>query len=102
GGGYLRLLPSRYTAAGIRRMNTEGQPACIYLHPWEIDPEQPRIVNGLIARARTYTGLRGMAGKLTRLLSEFSFAPMTQVHPAAAIPKFQTQTQSGFTATATC
>ena len=85
GGGYLRLLPSRYTAAGIRRMNTEGQPACIYLHPWEIDPEQPRIINGLIARTRTYTGLRGMTGKLIRLLREFRFAPMTQVHPAPSI-----------------
>ena len=81
GGGYLRMLPYVYTAAGIRRINAEGQPACIYLHPWEIDPEQPRIVNGLIARARTYTGLRGMAGKLARLLADFRFAPMTQVHP---------------------
>ena len=80
GGGYLRMLPYRYTAAGIRRINAEGQPACIYLHPWEIDPEQPRILKGLIARARTYAGLRGMAGKLDRLLAEFRFAPMTQVH----------------------
>jgi polysaccharide deacetylase family protein (PEP-CTERM system associated) len=81
GGGYLRMLPYLYTAAGIRRINAEGQPACIYLHPWEIDPEQPRIVNGMIARARTYTGLRGMGGKLARLLADFRFAPMTQVHP---------------------
>jgi polysaccharide deacetylase family protein (PEP-CTERM system associated) len=80
GGGYLRLLPYRYTAAGIRRINSaEGQPACIYFHPWEIDPEQPRLASGFIARARTYTGLRGMAGKLGRLLADFQFSSMTRV-----------------------
>jgi polysaccharide deacetylase family protein (PEP-CTERM system associated) len=85
GGGYLRLLPYRYTAAGIRRINTEGQPACIYFHPWEIDPAQPRIVNGFVARARTYTGLRSMMTKLSRLLLDFRFAPMTQVHPKLCV-----------------
>ncbi len=85
GGGYLRLLPYRYTAAGIRRVNrVEQQPACVYFHPWEIDPQLPRLATGLIARLRTYTGLNGMRGKLERLLSEFHFAPLTVVHPAAA------------------
>ncbi len=82
GGGYLRMLPYAYTAAGIRRLNAEGQPACIYLHPWEIDPQQPRIIRGFLSRARTYTGLRSMIGKLTHLLSDFRFASMTQVHAA--------------------
>jgi polysaccharide deacetylase family protein (PEP-CTERM system associated) len=77
GGGYLRLLPYRYTSAGIRRLNRiEQKPACIYFHPWEIDPEQPRLASGLIARMRTYTGVRGMRGKLKRLLAEFRFGPM--------------------------
>ncbi len=85
GGAYLRLLPYRYTAAGIRRVNrVEQQPACIYFHPWEIDPEQPRLAAGRIARMRTYTGLKGMRGKLERLLSEFHFSSLTAVHPAAA------------------
>ena len=62
GGGYLRLLPYRYTSAGIRRLNREeNQPACIYFHPWEIDPDQPRLASGLIARLRTYTGVKGMS-----------------------------------------
>jgi len=84
GGGYLRLLPYRYTAAGLRRLNLEErQPACVYLHPWEVDPDQPRMARGFIARLRTYAGIRSMAGKLERLLAEFAFAPMSAVHPAA-------------------
>ena len=80
GGGYLRLLPYRYTSAGIRRLNRdENQPACIYFHPWEIDPDQPRLASGLIARLRTYTGVKGMTGKLERLLAEFEFSTLTHV-----------------------
>ena len=85
GGGYLRLLPYRYSAAGIRKLNRdERQPACIYFHPWEIDPYQPRVATGLIARMRTYTGLKGMRRKLERLLSDFRFSTMSEVHPHAA------------------
>ena len=83
GGGYLRLFPYSYTAAGLRRINTdERRPACVYLHPWEIDPEQPRLADGAIARLRTYTGLKTMAVKLDRLLTQFSFSTLTAVHPA--------------------
>lgn len=85
GGGYLRLLPYRYTAAGIRKLNREEQqPACIYFHPWEIDRYQPRLATGLIARMRTYTGLRGMRRKLERLLSDFRFSTISAVHPQTA------------------
>lgn len=83
GGGYMRLLPYRYTAAGLRRVNSEDkQPACVYLHPWEVDPDQPRLAKGFIARLRTYTGLGAMSRKLERLLREFEFAPMSAVYPA--------------------
>jgi polysaccharide deacetylase family protein (PEP-CTERM system associated) len=82
GGGYLRLLPYCYTAAGVRRINeSEGQPACVYFHPWELDPEQPRLTSGLVSTIRTYRGLRSMAGKLERLLSDFAFGSLTAVHP---------------------
>ncbi|HLH41640.1 MAG TPA: XrtA system polysaccharide deacetylase [Bryobacteraceae bacterium] len=82
GGAYLRLLPYRYTAAGIRRINSrEGQPACVYFHPWEIDPDQPRLAAGFASRLRTYAGLRGMRRKLSRLLSEFRFAALEDVYP---------------------
>jgi len=83
GGAYLRLLPYSYTAAGIRRINEhEKQPACIYFHPWELDPSQPRMARGFLPQLRTYTGLRSMAGKVDRLLSTFSFSSMGVVYPA--------------------
>jgi polysaccharide deacetylase family protein (PEP-CTERM system associated) len=83
GGGYLRLLPYRYTAAGIRRINNaEQKPACVYFHPWEIDPDQPQLATGLIARMRTYSGLNTMRGKIARLLSEFRFTTLAGVEVA--------------------
>ena len=83
GGGYLRLLPYRYTAAGIRRINrVEGRPACLYLHPWELDAGQPRIARGAVARLRTYTGLHTVTRKIERLLSDFAFSTLTAVFPA--------------------
>jgi polysaccharide deacetylase family protein (PEP-CTERM system associated) len=82
GGGYLRMLPYSYTAAGLRRINRkEGMPGCIYFHPWELDPGQPRIAQGVISRWRTYMGLKGMKRKIGRLLSDFDFAPLEQVYP---------------------
>ena len=90
GGGYLRLLPYRYTSAGLRRLNhEEKQPACMYFHPWEIDPDQPRLASGLIARARTYTGLKGMYRKLGRLLDEFRFSTLTAVYGGVNRPVLQ-------------
>ena len=87
GGGYLRLLPYRYTAAGIRRVNREEQqPVCIYFHPWEIDPGQPRLATGLISRARTYSGLKVMRSKVERLLADFRFSTLSEVHGAGVPP----------------
>lgn len=83
GGAYLRLLPYRYTAAAIRRINKrEGRPVCIYFHPWEIDPKQPHLASGFISRLRTYTGLGGMKKKLDRLMTEFQFSTLTAVYPS--------------------
>ena len=83
GGGYLRMLPYCYTAAGIRCLNRdEGQPACLYFHPWEMDPNLPRIAHGWVARVRTYLGLGGMETKMDRLLEEFRFSTLVSVHPA--------------------
>lgn len=81
GGGYLRLLPLRYTAAGIRRINAEErQPACIYFHPWEIDTGQPKLASGWIARARTYAGVPGMRRKLLGLMDQFEFSTISTVY----------------------
>jgi polysaccharide deacetylase family protein (PEP-CTERM system associated) len=87
GGGYLRLLPYCYTAAGIRRINnTDKQPACIYFHPWELDTDQPKIARGVVSRLRTYSGVKSMAGKLERLVGDFRFSTVGEVYPFAVAP----------------
>ncbi|MCX6630023.1 MAG: DUF3473 domain-containing protein, partial [Candidatus Solibacter sp.] len=69
----------------IRRLNRdENQPACVYFHPWEIDPDQPRLASGLVARMRTYTGVKGMLPKLARVLTEFQFATLSDVYGEVA------------------
>ncbi len=83
GGAYLRLLPYCYTAAGIRRINRESMPACIYFHPWELDSGQPRLIQGVLSRLRTYAGIGAMPRKLDRLLREFQFSNMETVYPFA-------------------
>ncbi len=76
GGGYFRLYPYRLTRWGIRRLNRRSLPAVVYLHPWEFDPDQPRLQASLQARFRHYTNLKKTAGRLDRMLGEFSFAPL--------------------------
>jgi polysaccharide deacetylase family protein (PEP-CTERM system associated) len=80
GGGYLRLLPYRYMRWGMRRVNREGQPALVYVHPWELDPDQPRLqVHGKRGFSTHYINLRGTEAKLRRLLQDFAFAPVRRV-----------------------
>ena len=80
GGGYFRLFPYALTQLAIRHLNKrEKQPAIVYFHPWEIDPEQPRIRASWRSRLRHYTALSRMESKLQHLLSDFSFAPMREV-----------------------
>jgi polysaccharide deacetylase family protein (PEP-CTERM system associated) len=84
GGGYLRLLPYRYSAAAIRRINgADRQPACLYVHSWELDVDQPRVASGFVSRIRTYTGLGGMNSKIRKLLANFSFSTLTAVCTAS-------------------
>lgn len=79
GGGYFRILPYRLTLAGLRRINAAGRPFAFYLHPWEIDPGQPRIAVGMLSRFRHYTNLERCQERLRRLLGEFAFCPMEQL-----------------------
>jgi polysaccharide deacetylase family protein (PEP-CTERM system associated) len=80
GGGYFRLLPYAWTRWGIARLNRhERRAAIFYLHPWEIDPDQPRMPTSLLSRVRHYTNLRKTEERLLRLLREFRFAPLRQV-----------------------
>ena len=80
GGGYFRLLPYWWTRNGIRALNdVESKPAIFYLHPWEIDPEQPRLNVGVATRFRHYHNLDRTTSRLRRLLSEFRFGTVSQV-----------------------
>ncbi len=80
GGGYFRILPYAWTRWGIARLNrTEEMPAVFYLHPWEIDPEQPRLPAGWLSRFRHYRNLDVTERRLRALLTDFSFAPVATV-----------------------
>jgi hypothetical protein len=80
GGGYFRLLPYAWTRWGIARINgREGRPAIFYLHPWEIDPGQPRLKGSALSRVRHYRNLDKTDERLRRLLGDFAFGPMTKV-----------------------
>jgi polysaccharide deacetylase family protein (PEP-CTERM system associated) len=80
GGGYFRVLPYWITRRGLRQINdVHGRPFTFYLHPWEVDPAQPRVSVGWLARFRHYTNLDRCEFRLRRLLSEFRFAPMREV-----------------------
>ena len=77
GGGYFRILPYKWTHWGIRRVNEqERRPAVFYLHPWEIDPDQPRLHAGRLGRFRHYRNLDSTEQRLRQLLSDFRFQPM--------------------------
>ena len=73
GGAYLRLFPYWYSKWSIKRLNRGGKPATIYFHPWELDPDQPRLDLNLLARTRHYFNLDIMETKIRRLLKTFRF-----------------------------
>ena len=80
GGGYFRLFPLWITRQAIHRLNTQKQPAVVYLHPWEFDPAQPRIPGApLLSRFRHYVNIDKTESRLQALLNEFKFAPMRKV-----------------------
>ena len=78
GGAYFRLFPYAWTALGLRDAAARGQPATFYLHPWELDPDQPRMTVPLPPRLRHYTGLRATLPRLRRLLAEFPFTSIEE------------------------
>lgn len=80
GGGYFRLFPYGFTRYALQRINAKDQlPFIFYLHPWEIDPQQPRIKASLLSRFRHYQNLGRCQQRLTRLLRDFAFDTVEQV-----------------------
>ncbi|WP_298304901.1 XrtA system polysaccharide deacetylase [uncultured Erythrobacter sp.] len=78
GGGFFRVLPYAFSRWAIAQVNREDdRPAVFYFHPWEVDPEQPRVGNAsLRSKLRHYTNLEKMAGKLRKLVCEFEWGRM--------------------------
>jgi polysaccharide deacetylase family protein (PEP-CTERM system associated) len=79
GGGYLRLLPLAAVAWGVRACHRAGLPAVAYLHPWELDPDQPRLPAPPLDRFRHYVNLRRTEPKLRALLRRFSWGTARRV-----------------------
>lgn len=91
GGGFFRVLPYGFSRWAIRQVNRrDGRPAVFYFHPWEIDPNQPRVPGApLKSRLRHYTNLERMAPKLRDLVREFAWGRMDEIaqrEAARAVP----------------
>jgi len=86
GGGYFRQFPYGWTKWGIERVNrVERKPVTFYTHPWELDPDQPRIPVGAATRVRHYRGLDRTAQRLARLLADFRFDSVTSMLDLSAL-----------------
>jgi polysaccharide deacetylase family protein (PEP-CTERM system associated) len=80
GGGFFRFYPLWITRAALRRMNVrEGRPGVVYLHPWEIDPDQPRLPGTAMNVWRHYLNLGRTEDRLERLLGDFDFMPIAEL-----------------------
>ena len=86
GGGFFRLLPYAFTRWAVRQVNEADRPAIFYFHPWEIDPDQPRVDRApLRSRLRHYSNLARMEGKLRRLLAAFNWGRMDDMARVEAL-----------------
>lgn len=80
GGGFFRLLPAAITDFAVRQANAAGQPAIFYFHPWEIDPDQPRVAEApLRSRLRHYSRLGAMRQKLRGLVERHAWGRVDAV-----------------------
>lgn len=83
GGGYFRFFPYGVTRTAIRHLNRRSRPAVVYLHPWELDPDQPRVSGAPVGDTwRHYLNLDRTEKRLRRLLDDFVFAPVVEGIPA--------------------
>jgi polysaccharide deacetylase family protein (PEP-CTERM system associated) len=78
GGGYLRQFPLGLIRRAFHQAASRDRPGMFYIHPWEVDPDQPRLPVGWITRKRHYGGLEKTMGRLERLLAEFRFTSVSR------------------------
>ena len=79
GGGYFRIFPYRFIRYGIRKANLQGRPVVFYLHPWEMDPDQPRVKLPALKNFRHYHNLDKTEQRFRRLLNDFQFTTISEV-----------------------
>ena len=73
------MVPFWLLKRWMRRVAVQGHPLVMYVHPWELDPDQPRMNGPLLSRFRHYVNLHKTEGRLVALLKEFRFAPIREV-----------------------
>ena len=78
GGVYLRLLPYGVQYLGLKRMESRAEPVVLYFHPWELDPDQPRLARALGPKFYHYAGLDRTEQRLRRLFNTFSFGKLPE------------------------
>jgi polysaccharide deacetylase family protein (PEP-CTERM system associated) len=78
GGGYFRLYPYAFTRRGLRTINAQGRPFVAYVHPWELDPGQPRLTPGRLKACRHYVNLHRTERRLTCLLQDFRLGTLSE------------------------
>jgi len=83
GGAYFRIYPYAVTRANIRALEREGMPVVFYVHPWELDPDHPRVHLHWKPRLTHYFNLRSTLPRLERLLSDFRFTTLAEAQPHA-------------------
>jgi polysaccharide deacetylase family protein (PEP-CTERM system associated) len=85
GGGYFRLFPYAATKWGISRVNSrEGEPVVLYIHPWEVDPDQPRLEASRTTQLRHHAGIATTIDKLRQVTTDFAFGRVVDVLDARA------------------
>jgi len=90
GGGYFRLLPLWFMKRGLRQAAQQGRPAILYFHPWEFDPDMPRMPLSFTGRLRTYTGLKSALSNLESIMA----TPGRWRPIAQGLDEFRTQAES--------
>ncbi|UCG85494.1 MAG: DUF3473 domain-containing protein [Gemmatimonadota bacterium] len=78
GGAYFRLFPYGLVSAAIAQAELNGTPATFYIHPWEVDPDQPCVPVPPVTRLRHYAGIGRTRARLERLLGEFRFTSIAE------------------------
>lgn len=83
GGAYLRLMPWRVQIRGLRGMANRAAPVVLYFHPWELDPDQPRLAGAFGSRLYHYAGLARAEDRLRSILRSFPFGTLSQMAQTA-------------------